>query len=115
MRTGLAEGRALGLQKGYEIGEPWVQQQAPQPCMHANIVFHSSYIESESVAADWLVGMEVGHYAGCVRMWRALQQQQPGSIPTKLERSIAAMEECLLQYPLYKPQVGHSTGRVAWN
>jgi hypothetical protein len=22
MRTGLAEGRALGLQKGYEIGEP---------------------------------------------------------------------------------------------
>ncbi|WIA35849.1 hypothetical protein OEZ86_004234 [Tetradesmus obliquus] len=50
------------------------------------------------------IGMEVGHYAGCVRMWRALQQQQPGSIPTKLERSIAAMEECLLQYPLYKPQ-----------
>jgi hypothetical protein len=47
----------------------------------------------------------VGHYAGCVRMWRALQQQQPGSIPGKVERSIAAMEECLLQYPLYQPQV----------
>jgi hypothetical protein len=38
-------------------------------------------------------------------MWRALQQQQPGSIPAKVERSIAAMEECLLQYPLYQPQV----------
>ncbi|KAF6266233.1 hypothetical protein COO60DRAFT_1697298 [Scenedesmus sp. NREL 46B-D3] len=50
------------------------------------------------------IGMEVGHYAGCVRMWRALQQQQPGSIPAKVERSIAAMEECLLQYPLYQPQ-----------
>jgi hypothetical protein len=59
--------------------------------------------------ADCLAGMEVGHYAGCVRMWRALQQQQPGSIPAKVERSIAAMEECLLQYPLYKPQVSLST------
>lgn len=38
-------------------------------------------------------------------MWRALQKQQPDSIPSRVERNIAVMEECLHQYPLHDPQV----------
>lgn len=110
MRAGLAEGRALGLQKGFEIGE----LVCTQSHMHAyvNIAPHlwicMGWAYQVHIALlPPVPGVEVGHYAGCVRMWRALQQQQPGSIPAKLERSIAAMEECLLQYPLYNPQVSN--------
>jgi len=52
-----------------------------------------------------LAGVEVGHYAGCVRSWQALMKQQPDSLPAKAARSINAMQECLHQYPLYDPQV----------
>jgi hypothetical protein len=50
-------------------------------------------------------GVEVGQYAGFVRSLRALQQSQPDSIPSRIERNLAAMEECLLQFPLYDPLV----------
>lgn len=50
-------------------------------------------------------GIEVGQYAGYVRSLRALQQSHPDSIPSRIERNLAAMEECLLQFPLYDPLV----------
>ncbi|KAF8057867.1 Lto1 [Scenedesmus sp. PABB004] len=56
------------------------------------------------LAKGFEIGVEVGHYAGCVRAWRALQAGAPGAVPARLERSIAAMEECLAQVPLYTPQ-----------
>jgi hypothetical protein len=52
----------------------------------------------------------VGQYAGFVAALRLLQRTQPDSIPTRIERNLAAMEECLLQYPLYDPTVRHNGG-----
>lgn len=50
-------------------------------------------------------GIEVGEYAGFVSGLRQLQQQAPGSLPPRLDRNLAAMEECLSQFPLYDPLV----------
>jgi hypothetical protein len=44
-------------------------------------------------------GLEVGHYAGCARAWRALQALAPGAIPEKAERGIAALEGLAAEYP----------------
>jgi hypothetical protein len=50
-------------------------------------------------------GLEVGHYAGCVRAWRALTDLAPGAVPARAERGIAALEGLVAEYPLYSPQV----------
>jgi hypothetical protein len=52
-----------------------------------------------------VAGIEVGEYAGFVSGLRQLQQQAPGSLPPRLDRNLAAMEECLTQFPLYDPLV----------
>lgn len=57
-------------------------------------------------------GVEVGQYAGFVAALRLLQRTQPDSIPARIERNLAAMEECLLQYPLYDPTVRR--GGTVW-
>lgn len=55
-------------------------------------------------------GVEVGQHAGFVAALRALQQEQPGTLPPRSDRNLAAMEECLLQFPLYDPTVRHIGG-----
>ncbi|GFR49834.1 hypothetical protein Agub_g11774 [Astrephomene gubernaculifera] len=50
------------------------------------------------------IGQEVGFYAGCTRMWRALQAREPGALSERQERALAALEALIQNFPLYDPQ-----------
>ncbi|GLC41467.1 hypothetical protein PLESTM_001198900 [Pleodorina starrii] len=56
------------------------------------------------VQKGYEIGQEVGFYAGCVRMWRALQAKQPELVSSRLERGMAAVEEMIDRFPMYDPQ-----------
>ncbi|GLI69888.1 hypothetical protein VaNZ11_014605 [Volvox africanus] len=56
------------------------------------------------VQKGYEIGQEVGFYAGCVRVWRALQAKEPDLVTERLERGLAALEEMIRDFPLYDPQ-----------
>ncbi|PNH01945.1 Oral cancer-overexpressed protein 1 [Tetrabaena socialis] len=50
------------------------------------------------------MGQELGFYAGCARMWRALQAKDPAFLSERQERGLAAVEDMLRSFPLLNPQ-----------
>jgi hypothetical protein len=76
-------------------------------CRERSAVDHFHFLHGHALTLQHVLpaGVEVGQYAGFVRSLRSLQQTRPDSIPPRVERNLAAMEECLLQFPLYDPLV----------
>lgn len=56
------------------------------------------------VAQGFEIGAELGFYAGCVQLWRQLQQRDASVIPARAERAIAALHEHLAAYPSADPK-----------
>jgi hypothetical protein len=78
--------------------------------VHQHACAHAAVARSNTAALGvGAAGVEVGQYAGFVAALRALQQDQPGALPPRSDRNLAAMEECLRQFPLYDPTVRGDT------
>jgi hypothetical protein len=85
------------------------REPVPQPCCGQHAHPRASWRHNVLTSAVFKIkspGLEVGHYAGCVRAWRALQQGlAPGALPERAERGISSLEALVAEYPLYDPQV----------
>lgn len=53
----------------------------------------------------WEIGQEVGFYAGCVQIWRQLQQKDPAAFPQRADKGISTLENLVATFPLTDPKV----------
>lgn len=75
-QQGLEDGKKAGVTEGRELG----------------------------LQKGWEIGQEVGFYAGCVQMWRQLQQRDPAAFPRRADKGMTTLETLTQTFPLTDPK-----------
>lgn len=121
MKAGLFEGKELGLQKGWEIGQEvgfyaGCIQVCCAHCLPRGYIVEST--DGSSFCSLLVAQLELGvsmlhtfcakvenHSNMSFQVWRQLQQRTPSAFPARAEKSLQTLQTLTESFPLADPKV----------